>query len=114
VSEESNGQGTGAGGQEPGDGGQERGRRPEVRGQQTEELRGVIREIFQEFVEGQKRTESLEQRVNELVAENAKTRAAAEGAQRSASIREELQRLGVSKIDLAYKAVKDDVYRSED
>jgi hypothetical protein len=86
----------------------------ENRGQNAEELRGVIRELLEEFVGGQKRTESLEQRVNELVAENAKTRAAAEEAQRSASIREELQRLGVSKIDLAYKAVKDDVYRSED
>jgi hypothetical protein len=38
----------------------------------------------------------------------------AEEAQRSASIRAELQRLGVGKIELAYRAVKDDVYRSED
>ena len=41
-------------------------------------------------------------------------RAAAEEAERSSAIRAELQRLGVAKIDLAYRAVKDDIYRSED
>ena len=68
----------------------------------TDELRAVVREVMQEFVEGAKRTDVLERRVNELIAEN-------QEAQRSASIRAELQRLGVSKIELAYKAVKDDV-----
>ena len=38
----------------------------------------------------------------------------AEEADRSASIRSELQRLGVSKVDLAFKAVKDDIQRTED
>ena len=52
--------------------------------------------------------------MNELVAENQRTRAAAEEAERSSTIRAELQKLGVAKIDLAYKAVKDDIYRSED
>ncbi len=46
--------------------------------------------------------------MNELVAENQKARAKAEEAERSAAIRAELQRLGVAKVDLAYKAVKDD------
>ncbi len=45
--------------------------------------------------------------MNELIAEN-------QEAQRSSAIRTELQRLGVAKIELAYKAVKDDVYRGED
>src|SRR5882724_7837959 len=67
-----------------------------------------------ELVEERKRRESLEQRVNELVAENQRTRAAADEAERSSSIRAELQRLGVSKVDLAYKAVKDDIRRGED
>jgi hypothetical protein len=87
----------------------------------ADELRGAIREVLQEFMAGktelgeeQKRRESLEKRVNELIAENHKTRAAAEEAQRSESIRTELQKLGVSKIELAYRAVKDDVYRNED
>jgi hypothetical protein len=45
--------------------------------------------------------ESLEQRVNELVKEN-------QEAKRSVAIRAELQRLGVVKLDLAYRAVKDE------
>jgi hypothetical protein len=79
----------------------------ESRSQNADELRAVVREVMQEFVDGAKRTESLERRVNELIAEN-------QEAQRSASIRTELQRLGVAKVELAYKAVKDDIYRGED
>ena len=52
--------------------------------------------------------------MNELMAENHKTRAEAEEAERSAAIRAELQKLGVAKIELAYKAVKDEIYRDED
>jgi hypothetical protein len=94
---------------------------PYQAGNSADELRGAIRDVLQEFMAGkaelgeeQKRRESLEQRVNELIAENEKSKTAAEEAQRSASIRAELQRLGVGKIELAYRAVKDDVYRSED
>jgi hypothetical protein len=67
-----------------------------------------------ELVEERKRRELLERRVNELVEENKRSRSAAEEADRNSTIRSELQRLGVSKIDLAYKAVKDDVVRAED
>jgi hypothetical protein len=49
-----------------------------------------------------------------LVTENQKARTQAEAADRSSSIKAELQKLGVAKVDLAYRAVKDDVYRSED
>ncbi len=73
----------------------------------ADELRAVVREVMQEFITDTRRTESLEKRVNELIAEN-------QEAQRSSAIRTELQRLGVAKIELAYKAVKDDVYRGED
>jgi len=38
----------------------------------------------------------------------------AEEAERNSSVRAELQRLGVAKVDLAYRAVKDDVHRRED
>jgi len=38
----------------------------------------------------------------------------ADEAERSSSIRSELQRLGVAKVDLAYRAVKDDVCRADD
>jgi hypothetical protein len=61
-----------------------------------------------------KRREQLERRLNELVAENKHNRKLAEEAERGSTIRAELQRLGVVKIDLAFKAVKDDIARTED
>jgi hypothetical protein len=98
--------------------------------EETEDIRSMMQAVIQEFVkaeqskaepahkaelvEERRRRESLEQRVNELVAENEKTRAKAEEADRSASVRAELQRLGVAKIELAYKAVKDDIRRADD
>lgn len=98
--------------------------------QEQSDVRTIIRDAIQEFVrsehakaepaykaeliEERKRREQLEQRLNGLVEENKKSRALAEQAERSSLIRAELQRLGVSKIDLAFKAVKDDLYRTDD
>jgi hypothetical protein len=67
-----------------------------------------------ELQEERRRREQLEKRVNELVEENKRSRAAAEEAQRSTNIRTELQKLGVKKVDLAYKAVQDGIVRTED
>ena len=67
-----------------------------------------------ELTEERKRREQLEQRVNELVAENDRSRAKAEEAERSAAIRDELRRLGVSKVELGFRAVKDDVFRTSE
>ncbi len=67
-----------------------------------------------ELLEERKRREALERRLNELVEENQRTRAAAEEAERSTAIRSELQRLGVAKVDLAFRAVKDEIARTED
>jgi hypothetical protein len=67
-----------------------------------------------ELHEERRRREQLEKRVNELVEENKRSRAVADEAQRSGSIRTELQKLGVAKVDLAYKAVQDEIVRSED
>jgi hypothetical protein len=67
-----------------------------------------------ELKEEQRRREELERRVNDLIEENKRTRQAAEEAERQAVIRAELQRLGVGKIDLAFKAVKDDIGRTDD
>jgi hypothetical protein len=94
------------------------------------DIRGVIREAIEEYarkevakaepayrnelVEERKRREQLERRVNELVQENSRSRKMAEEAERNSTIRAELQRLGVAKVDLAFKAVKDDVQRTED
>lgn len=83
-----------------------------VRSQNADDLREVVRAVMNEM--GIAERGELEKKVNELVEENRRARAAAEAAERNASIRAELQKLGVAKLDLAYRAVKDDVYRSED
>lgn len=67
-----------------------------------------------ELLEERKRREALERRLNELVEENKRSRAAAEEAERSSAIRSELQRLGVAKVDLAFRAVKDEIARTDD
>ncbi len=79
-----------------------------------EDIRAIVQSVMQEFLGGQselaeerKKRESLEQRVNELVTQ-------AEASDRSSAIKTELQKLGVAKVELAYRAVKDDVYRGED
>ena len=90
-------------------------------GDEENDIRSIVQSVMQEFMgsqaelaEERKRRESLEQRVNELVTENTRSKAAAEAAERGAAIRAELQRLGVTKIDLAYRAVKDDIARTSD
>jgi hypothetical protein len=67
-----------------------------------------------ELQEERRRREQLEKRLNEVVAENKRNRQIASEAERSSAIRAELQHLGVAKVDLAYKAVQDGIYRSED
>ena len=97
---------------------------------QGEGVRAIVLETIEEFVrkeqakaepayknelvEERKRREQLERRLNELVEENQRSRQLAEAAERSATIRTELQRLGVAKVDVAFKAVKDDIFRAED
>jgi hypothetical protein len=94
------------------------------------ELRSIIRGVIDEFVQAErakaepaykaeliderKRREDLERRVNDLVQENQRSRQIAEEAERGASIRAELQRLGVTKVDLAYRVVKDDIQRDQE
>ena len=95
-----------------------------------DDIRAIVRGAIQEFlnmehakaepvyktelVEERKRRESLERRMNELIEENRRSRQIAEEADRSTTIRSELQRMGVTKIDLAFRAVKDDIVRGED
>ena len=94
------------------------------------DIRNIVRQAIEEFVrteqqkaepaykaelqDERKRREGLESRVNQLVEENRRARAAAEEADKNSQIRSELQRLGVSKLDLAFKAIKDDIVRTED
>ncbi|MGO9094403.1 MAG: hypothetical protein ACLQGV_04205 [Bryobacteraceae bacterium] len=97
---------------------------------QTDGIREIVRETIAEFVkreqsktepaykaelvEERKRREQLERRLNELVEENKRSRQQAEESDRAATIRGELARLGVAKVEVAFKAIKDDVYRAED
>lgn len=67
-----------------------------------------------ELIEERRRREQLERRVNELAEESQKNRMLAEEAERQSAIRAELQRHGVVKLDLAFRAIKDDVRRSDD
>jgi hypothetical protein len=93
-------------------------------------VRTIVRETIEEFVkkeqsktepaykvelvEERKRREQLERRLNELVEENKRSRQLAEESERASTIRTELQRVGVAKVELAFKAIKDDIYRTED
>jgi len=97
---------------------------------ESEDRKAIIREVIEEFLsreqrkaepaykaellEERKKREALERRLNELVEENRRQRELREQAERSATVRAELQRLGVAKVDLAFRAVKDDIYRTED
>jgi len=94
------------------------------------ELRTVIRSVIDEFmraeqvrtepahqaelIDERRRREQLEHKVNELAAENKRNKQIAEEAEKQAHIRSELQRLGVAKVDLAFRVVRDDIRRKED
>jgi hypothetical protein len=96
----------------------------------ADDLRSMIRGVIEEYIstehrraepvyktelaDERRRREQLERRVNELAAENERSRRTAEKAERESAIRTELQRLGVAKLDLAFRAVKDDIQRTED
>ena len=98
--------------------------------QRPVDVRSVIREAITEFVsaerekaepaykaelmEERRRREELERRLNDVVEENRRSRQLAEELDRQGKIRNELQRLGVAKVDLAFKAVKDDIQRTTD
>src|SRR3954465_10544445 len=94
------------------------------------DIQGIVRQAIQEYASGEqaksepahqaelleerRRREQLERRLNELVEENKRSRQIAEEAQTSSAIRAELQKLGVAKVDLAFKAVREDIVRTED
>ena len=93
-------------------------------------VRAIVRETIEEFVkkeqsktepaykvelvEERKRREQLERRLNELVEENKRSRQQAEESDRATTVRAELQRMGVAKVEVAFKAIKDDIYRADD
>jgi hypothetical protein len=94
------------------------------------DIQAIVRQAVQEFVNGEqaksepaykaelqeekRRREQMERRLNEVVEENKKSRRIADEAERSSAVRAELQRLGVAKVDLAFKAVQDGILRGAD
>ena len=96
-------------------------------GEQSE-IRAMMREVIEEYVntvqpkpeqqaeldEGRIKREELDRRLNELSAENQNIRRRADEADRNATVRAELQKAGVAKLELAYKAIKDEIQRSDD
>jgi hypothetical protein len=96
----------------------------------TVDVTSIVRQAIEEFVnrdqaknepaykaelqEERRRREQLERRLNELVAENERSKQIAEEAQTSSAVRAELQRLGVAKVDLAFRAIRDDIVRTDD
>ncbi len=94
------------------------------------DLKKLVQEVFEEYHSVQskrtepaykaeleierKKRELMEKRLNELINENRQAKAQAESIERESIIRSELAKLGVTKIDLAYKAVKDDILRDPD
>jgi hypothetical protein len=97
---------------------------------ETTDIQNLVQNAIQEFLRQQqastepahraelederRQRQEMERRLNELVEENKRSRKAAEEAERGAAIRTELQRLGVAKLDLAYKVVQDSIVRAAD
>lgn len=102
----------------------------EKQGNATEDVKNIVRQVLREYadverekeepaykaelLEERRRRESLERRLNELVEESQRSRAQAEAAEMQAQVLGELQRHGVTKLELAFKALKDDVRRTPD
>ena len=95
-----------------------------------EEIRAVVRAAIAEFSNGEQarleessrtelaeerqKSEGLRKQVDDLIKETAQFKSKAEEAERHGSIRTELQRIGVRNVDLAYRAVRDEVLRAAD
>ena len=94
------------------------------------DLEGVIRKVIGRYLGGasereqprakghlqeeRRRREEAERQLAEATEENRRVREQAERAERYSSIRNELRALGVHKTDLAFRLVKDDIFRAED
>jgi hypothetical protein len=105
-------------------------KQPEEMPSSVGDIRNIVRQAIEEFVrtedqksepayktelhEERRRREGLEARVNQLVEENRRAKAFAEEADKNSQIRSELQKIGVAKVDLAFKAVRDEIVRTDD
>ncbi len=99
-------------------------------GESADELEALVRNAVREFTrqsseqeepawkaklnDERRRRESLERQLTDVRAESRRNRQQAELVDRESQIRESLQDLGVRRVDLALKLVKDDIFRAED
>ena len=107
-------------------------RRLEDRGNEfmsDEEIRAIVRAAMEEYVQReqvrreelsksqadeQQRRDSLQRQLDELTNERNVLKSRTDDAERNLAVRGELQRLGVRNVELAYRAVKDEIRRGED
>lgn len=98
--------------------------------QTSPDVKDVVRQAIEEFMRSQqasaepvykaelleerRRREALEAKLNVFAEESKRSKQLAEEAERHSQIRSELQRFGVAKLDLAFRAVKDEIFRAED
>jgi hypothetical protein len=64
-----------------------------------------------ELAEERRQREEMERQLRDLIEENRRAKERAEQIETASFIKTELQKLGVTKIDLAYRAIKDDVQK---
>ena len=70
--------------------------------------------LQEKLAEEHRRREELERKVQELTEENRRNRQQSERTERFAKIQSALQEIGVKKVELAFRLVKDDIFRGED
>ncbi|MBX9601740.1 MAG: hypothetical protein K2X35_12070 [Bryobacteraceae bacterium] len=78
------------------------------------EVRDQVRQAMEELAAERRQREELEKRVSELVEEASRNKKAAAEAEKNLAIRAELERLGVSKVELAFRALRSEVERTEE
>lgn len=93
------------------------------------EIRGIVQEAIQEFLrfkqqesepahraelqEERRRREQLESQVRELLQKSRESEAEVARARMTSAVRDELQKRGVTKVDLAFRVIKDEIRQSE-
>lgn len=64
-----------------------------------------------ELAEERRQREDMERQLRDLIEENRRAKERAEQVETASFIKSELQKLGVTKVDLAFRAIKDDVQK---
>ncbi len=93
------------------------------------EVRGIVQEAIQEFLrfkqqesepahraelqEERRRREQLETQVRELLQKTRESEVEVARARMTSAVRDQLQKHGVTKVDLAFRVIKDDIRQSE-